>query len=83
MARAKRLAPSCAGSGPGVVFVDDAGGIAVELIGGDDAIAELSLEEQDANHEGLREIECVPPGEIEIVRHYDGSRCSAGTHSPR
>jgi hypothetical protein len=37
----------------GVVFEEDGGRIAVELVGGDDAVAELAVEGDDADHRVL------------------------------
>src|SRR6266446_1866776 len=61
-----------AGSGlEGVEFMEDAGGIAVELGRGHDAeVAVAGLENGDADHEGRREIPCPRVGGFEGLRHH-------------
>jgi len=53
-----------------VEFMEDAGGIAIELGRGHDAeVAVAGLENGDADHEGSREIPCPRVSGLEVVRH--------------
>ena len=62
--------------------MNDGFGIAVEFTGRQHAIAEISLEERDADHEGRREVLGDFLGEAEGLRHLE-TPVGSGKLEPR
>ena len=61
---------------------DDAGRIALELVGGDDAEAGLGAEHDDGDHQGLREAVSVAVREGDWSP-WDGALAGAGSSTAR